>query len=117
MNPICDMHLPTTVEMKKIPGRTVFHGRPFGPHPTEFYFNDVYQCEACGRFYHPRLGYVHVPSRDNHDTLTCPCESGIPNQMAIVEVADDSLDLLIMACVVCGKKTTPTAIKDAIFSH
>ena len=42
MIPLCDMHLPTSVPMKKIEGRTVFRGQPYGPHPTEFYFNDVY---------------------------------------------------------------------------
>ena len=117
MNPLCDMHLPTSVPMKQIEGRTTFSGRPYGAYPTEFYFNDVYQCEICGRFYHQRLGYVHTPKKDNRDTLICHCEKGVPNQMAIISVSDDDPDLVIMGCVVCGKKSAPIPAKDAIFQH
>src|SRR5689334_12030212 len=109
MKPICDMHLPTEVVMEKRPGRTTFKFYAGGP--GEFYFEDVYQCGMCGRYYHQKLGYIHAPDqKNNRRTLPCLCQEGHQPQMAISGVGDDP-DIVILGCVVCDKETAPLPIK------
>src|SRR5882762_846890 len=106
MMPICDMHLPDEVKMDKIPGRTTFAFQtPLTP-PGEFYFDDVYRCASCNRYYHQKLGYTHAPTQQNNrNTPTCRCEENRFHRMAVAKVGDDP-DTVILGCVVCDRLPT-----------
>jgi hypothetical protein len=117
MIPICDMHLPTEVEMTKIPGRTFFRGEPFGLYPKEDSFDDVYECKSCGRYYHQKLGYVHAPDqKNNRTTRRCYCDTEKNGQwMAVVSASDE--DRVLLGCLICGTTVDPVPISEALSSH